>query len=284
MKLLLIISILMLQLQIYSQVSADSIKRSGYYDTDREAKEAVAKILMYTGLEPNFTIKPTNLKSVKNVITYVKGTKRYIEYNPDFIKDLKIKSQTNWAAVSVLAHEIGHHLLGHTLDFGKTNPGNELETDKFSGFILNKMGAKLDETIAAIETVGHTLDTIKHPPKSARILAIKSGWEQSEMLKNIKAYQADSLSDTHQDINLKYKCSFKGDENTYFIDDNDSIIWFDNYGKPIVFGHKSNSDKPAYKWIYTYSKTNYYVDGKGDIWNITLYGSTFKVGRVEMIK
>jgi len=280
MKILFAISVLFICLQAYSQT--DSIKTIGYYDTEREAKEAVAKILMYTGLEPNFVIMATTLKSVKNVITYIKGTKRYIEYNPDFIKDLKLKSNTNWAAVSVLAHEIGHHLLGHTLDYGVINPDNEIEADKFSGFILCKMGASLDQTIAAIETVGHNLDTIKHPKKIARIDAIKRGWEQANKLKDIKAYKNDTSSTAN--LNLKYKCTFKGDENTYYINQQDSIIWFDNYGKPIVYGYKAYSDLPAYKWIYHYSNTNYYVDGSGDIWNITLNGSTFKVGLVKKIE
>lgn len=267
---------------LYSQYDpkVDSLNINNYFETDREAKEAVSKILIYTGLEPNFTIVSSN---VKNVITYIKGTKRYIEYNPDFIRELRIKTSTNWAAVSVLAHEIGHHLLGHTLDYGRTNPGNELEADKFSGFILCKMGASLEETMAAIETVGHELDTIYHPPQTARVSAIRGGWEQAKDLTNTKVFFDKESEDIYKS-NLVYKCYFKGDENTYFIDNNDSIIWFDNYGEPIVFGHKAQSNDPNYKWVYIYSDMNYYVDSKGDIWNITLFGSVFKVGRVEKIK
>ena len=263
---------------IYSQNIAlkDTIVEQGYYEPDRDAKEAVAKIMMYTGLEPNFTIISSE---VSTVIAYIKGTKRYIEYNPEFIKKVRNRANTDWASVSVLAHDIGHHLLGHTLDYGNTSPGDELAADKFSGFILFKMGATIDETVAAMKSVGHELDTLYHPPKSARIEAIKSGWEQAKRLNNKNAY----INNNKQDLNLKYKCFFRGDKNVYFVDSNNKIIWFDNYGKPIVIAYKKPSDMPDYEWIYNYGNINYYVDAKGNIWNLTLYGSVFKIGRVEDI-
>ena len=88
------------------------------YEPDKEAKEAVGKILQYTGLSPNFTI--TSGK-VATAMAYIKGWKRYIAYNPDFIFRIRNATRTDWAAVSVLAHEIGHHLSGHTLKNKKTS-------------------------------------------------------------------------------------------------------------------------------------------------------------------
>ena len=128
-------------------------------------KEAVSKIVQYTGLTPNFVI--VSDKKVSTAIAYLKNNKRYISYNPKFIEKLNTKTSTNWAAVSVLAHEIGNHLSGHTL-LKSSSPGNELIADKFSGFILYQMGANLNEAKAALSAIGHEMDTTKHPPKNAR--------------------------------------------------------------------------------------------------------------------
>ncbi|MFH2094369.1 MAG: hypothetical protein ABIJ16_01615 [Bacteroidota bacterium] len=255
---------------------ADSVSYA--YHPDKDAKEAVAKIMKYTGLEPDFLIIEG---TVSTVVAYIRNNKRYIEYNPDFIKRVRNMTRTDWAAVSVLAHEIGHHLLGHTLRYKGTNPGNELAADKFSGYILYQMGASLEETVAAIKSVGCELDTIFHPPQSARIEAITNGWLQARQLSEQKAYM--EFQDSAQSTRLvyHYKCTFKGDENIYFVDENDKIIWFDNYGKVVVLGFRQASDRKEYAWIYRYGDAEYYVDRSGDIWNVTSYGSVFKIGTAE---
>ena len=51
------------------------------------------------------------------------------------------------------ASSFGHHLGGHTLVPGGSQPPIELEADRFSGFVLHKMGADLDQTTQAIRTL-----------------------------------------------------------------------------------------------------------------------------------
>lgn len=281
-KICIFIILLLFAVVSYSQETEND--STDYYQSypDKDAKEAVSKIVKYTGLEPDFVIISAN---VKTVVAYIKSGKRYIAYNPEFIKRLKSQTQTDWAAVGVLAHEIGHHLLGHTLVYKVTNPGNELAAEKFAGFIMYKMGATLDESISAIESVGHELDSIFHPPKPARIDAVKNGWQQAKNLDNTVAYKNKgdkNVSDTLK-VKLIYKCSFKTDENIYFVDEKDQIIWFDNYGNPIVLGYKMPSDSPNYSWKYTYGEIQYYIDHKGDIWNIMIGGTAVKAGKTEKI-
>lgn len=67
--------------------------------------------------------------------------------------------------MSILAHEIGHHLLGHTISIGSSNPQDELEADKFSGFVLYKMGASLNDAVQAIQLLGSDTDSKTHPSK-----------------------------------------------------------------------------------------------------------------------
>lgn len=259
----------------------DSLSIENYeFEPDKVAKEAVSKIVQYTGLTPNFVVVSDN--KVNTAIAYLKNNKRYISYNPKFIEKLNAKTATNWAAVSVLAHEIGHHLSGHTL-LKNSSPGNELIADKFSGFILYQMGAKLEEAKAALSVIGHEMDTTKHPPKQARLEAIQEGWAEAELLRDVNAFSEKKYSSSYH-TKFIYQCTFKNDENIYFVDEKDNIIWYDNYGKPIIIGKKQVSTDNKYNWIYNYLDNFYGVDHKGKIWKETTYGSVFIVGETKLIK
>jgi hypothetical protein len=269
---------LILTITCYPQ---DSLSIENYeFEPDKVAKEAVSKIVQYTGLTPNFII--VSDKKVNTAIAYLKNSKRYISYNPKFIEKLNTKTATNWAAVSVLAHEIGHHLSGHTL-LKSSSPGNELIADKFSGFILYQMGAKLKDAKAALSAIGHEMDTTKHPPKNARLEAIQEGWLEAELLKDVNAFVDKKYTSTYR-TKFIYQCTFKNDENIYFVDEKDNIIWYDNYGKPIIIGEKQASTDNKYNWIYNYLDNFYGVDHKGKIWKETTYGSVFIVGESKLIK
>jgi len=118
------------------------------FNTDQDAKRAVYNIVRYSGLTPNFQVVEND--RIPTAIAFLHKKGRYISYNPDFMRRVNDKTNTDWAAVSVLAHEIGHHLLGHTLRPGAMTPGDELAADRYSGFVLQRMGATKEETIAAI--------------------------------------------------------------------------------------------------------------------------------------
>ena len=258
--------------------SQDSLSTENYaFEPDKVAKEAVSKIVQYTGLNSNFIVVADN--NITTAIAYLKNNKRYIAYNPKFIEKLNTKTSTNWAAVSVLAHEIGHHLSGHTL-LKNQSPGNELIADKFSGFILFQMGASMNEAKAALSTIGHEMDTTKHPPKHSRLEAIQEGWNEAELLRDVNAYHGAESNPQNSITKFVYQCSFKGDDHIYFVDEKDNIIWYNNIGKPIVIGKKQASTDKKYIWIYNYLDNFYGVDAIGKIWKETTYGSVFTVGKV----
>ena len=281
MKHILTISFLLIALSRISYAQ-DSLSTENYaFEPDKVAKEAVSKIVQYTGLSPNFIV--VSDKKINTAIAYLKNNKRYIAYNPTFIEKLNDKTATNWAAVSVLAHEIGHHLSGHTLP-KNGSPGNELIADKFSGFILFQMGASLGDAKSALSAIGHEMDTTKHPPKTSRLFAIQEGWEEAKRLRSINAYSTSKNPNKDSLTQFVYQCSFNGDNNIYFIDEKDNVIWYDNYGKPIIIGLKKKSNNNKYSWIYNYLDNYYGVDHKGKIWKETTYGSLFIVGEAKLIK
>ncbi len=140
------------------------------------ARDIVKEIIGVVGLTPRFEMREADIENAAAVI--VNG-KRYILYNSRFLNAVNNASRTDWAAVSILAHEIGHHLNGHTLTRGGSNPGDELEADEFSGFVLRKMGASLAEAQAAMAVLSEERASATHPGRDSRLAAIGTGWKQA---------------------------------------------------------------------------------------------------------
>ena len=149
------------------------------FTSDQEAELALQRIMKYTGLPSNFTIQAAN---VPNAAAVIQGKDRYILYNQYFMLRIRDATNTDWSAVSILAHEIGHHLAGHTLEESGSRPEKELEADRFSGFVLYRMGAGLEEALVAVERLATEVGTHTHPSKSARRAAITNGWLSAKEL------------------------------------------------------------------------------------------------------
>src|SRR5215212_10080219 len=91
-----------------------------------DAEKIISGIVNVVGLDPNFKIKAAN---VPNVEADIRHRQRYILYNPDFISRVNMAAKDKWPAIFILAHEIGHHLQGHTVRGKNSRPAIELETD-----------------------------------------------------------------------------------------------------------------------------------------------------------
>ena len=96
------------------------------------------------------------------------------------MKQVESSSSTSWDAYSIMAHEIGHHLAGHTLKSGGSRPPTELEADYFSGGVLARMGATLNQSIAATSRLASPTGSSTHPARDKRIDAITKGWRQAK--------------------------------------------------------------------------------------------------------
>lgn len=142
---------------------------------NREVNQ-IETILNFTGLSKNFEVYSA---PIENAVATLIDNKRYILYDPRLLNHADTNSNYYWSSMSILAHEIGHHLQGHTLDKYGSTPDKELEADKFSGHVLYKMGASLEQAIAAINRYGSDYDSSTHPSKQRRIAAIKNGWESA---------------------------------------------------------------------------------------------------------
>ena len=141
-----------------------------------ETREMLSEIMSVIGLAPNFELKEAKVQNVQASISH---RKRYILYNPDFISWLNNTTNDKWAAITILAHEIGHHLNGHTIRKSGSRPALELEADEFAGFVLHKLGASLEQAQEVMNYIAKNKASKTHPASYSRMLAIQNGWNKA---------------------------------------------------------------------------------------------------------
>jgi hypothetical protein len=127
--------------------------------------------------QQNFTVQSTT--QVDNAAAVIYMNTRYILYNPSFINQLDNAANNKWASISVLAHEIGHHLYGHTLDGRGSQIPKELEADEYSGVVLKRMGATLQDAQTAMQLISSPNASATHPGQRDRLTAIARGWSST---------------------------------------------------------------------------------------------------------
>ena len=138
--------------------------------------EMLTEVMNAIGLHQDIELKKAN---VLNIEASVSHGKRYVLYNPEFIAWISKLTKSKWAAMALLAHEVGHHLNGHTLKKGGSKPALELEADEFAGFILYRLGASLEESQEVMKYIARPEITNTHPARASRMLAIQSGWNRA---------------------------------------------------------------------------------------------------------
>ncbi|RYY47705.1 MAG: hypothetical protein EOP59_00675, partial [Sphingomonadales bacterium] len=161
-------------------VAVDPAKLDG--PAPSECSTAVNRIMTFTGLPANFDVVAGPVDNAAAVILLDANRlpHRVIAFNPRFMETASaLVGGSPWGPISVMAHEIAHHLSGHTITPGGSRPEIELEADKFSGFVLQKMGAPLDAATQMILKLGTPHATATHPGRDQRVNAIREGWTQS---------------------------------------------------------------------------------------------------------
>src|SRR6187401_2371480 len=137
-----------------------------------DVRQMLQEIIAITGLQTDFELKEAN---VLNIEASVSHRKRYILYNPAYITTLNRLTKNKWAVTTLLAHEVGHHLNGHTIRKGGSRPALELEADEFAGFILHKLGATLVQSQNVMNYIAKEKKSTTHPARKSRLSAIEKG-------------------------------------------------------------------------------------------------------------
>lgn len=150
------------------------------FATRPEVSMAIESIVRRSGLKQNFYVM--ECPNTDNCFAATRNGERLIVYDSKFINRLNNVTKTDWGALSILAHEIGHHLQGHTIKPGGSEHDKELEADEFSGFVMYQMGATLKEAQAAIFSLTTEYTTSTHPPRSKRLKSIERGFLNAKEL------------------------------------------------------------------------------------------------------
>ena len=167
--------------------------QSNNFTTDAEAERALTRIMNASGLAKNFAL--IHCDNISNAVAVSYRGERYIIYDKKFMS--LISSRTNdWSNLTILAHEVGHHLNGHSIDLSMAKivepkslaekRKQELEADEFAGFIMAKLGAPLSSVLSSISLITTDDDDTfsTHPKRSRRLERLKSGYSKGQFEKS----------------------------------------------------------------------------------------------------
>ena len=139
---------------------------------DNVTNHIIDKITEEIGIASSFTYIPC--REIYNAAAFIdplNNNARYIVYDDLYFS--KIYANNKYASLFIIAHEIGHHINGHTI----RNNNNiserqraELEADYFAGFIMFKFGAKEKDIIDVINGFPNPKTDYESHPKNAKRL------------------------------------------------------------------------------------------------------------------
>jgi hypothetical protein len=173
------------------------------FSAEKEANDALNEILAVIGAAKNFYLIPCD--EINNALALTYKGERYIMYDKDFINKIN-KATNNWSGKFILAHEVGHHINGHTRDFliasmlddqtKEKQREEELEADVFAGFIVAKLGASYNQIKKLMETITSEKDDkySTHPNRTKRLEAIKRGFGNAQVNLNTDLQSEDNTS------------------------------------------------------------------------------------------
>jgi hypothetical protein len=157
---------------------------SGYsnYNDNINASVVVEDILAKINLKNKYFVTKI-CKGINNAVAINYGGVNYILLDIDWMESLKY-GKNDWFHLFVISHEMGHHLLRHTTRLTKSiqeSRNNEIAADEFGGYILGTYGASLaDINSLLINFPDDGDDNSTHPPKNAREIAVKKGYNSSK--------------------------------------------------------------------------------------------------------
>jgi len=110
-----------------------------------------------------------------NAFATVANGRKILVVDVDFLDELNRLTGTQWSAIQVIAHEVGHHIAGFMDDRHR----GELSADYWSGQALQRLGSSMEAAQTCILTVGSDHDSASHPNKRRRAATIERGWNDA---------------------------------------------------------------------------------------------------------
>lgn len=135
--------------------------------------QVINRIYDALSIKPNIEIFLAERED--NAFATVAGGKKIIVVDVAFVEAVNRRARTQWGAVQVIAHELGHHIAGFSDDRHRA----ELNADYWSGQALQRLGAARQVAAKAILAIGSETDTETHPSKYRRAPTIEKGWDDA---------------------------------------------------------------------------------------------------------
>ena len=135
--------------------------------------QVVKRIGIALSIDANFDLYIA--KDEDNAFATVANGRKILVVDVGFLEKLNRQSGTEWGAIQVIAHEVGHHIAGFVADRHRS----ELNADYWSGQSLQRLGAAKTAATRAILAVGTEVDTASHPNKYRRAAMIERGWKDA---------------------------------------------------------------------------------------------------------
>lgn len=166
------------------------------FKDNEEAHRIVENLMSLSGLPMNFIV--SQCSGIKNAFATIREGIQFIIYDNKYLESLD-SNLDKTESITVLAHEIGHHLSGHSTKINLINKycstknfnkekclaqlklkrKQELEADRFAGFIMYKYNAPLDKVLNTYKqlTSSRYNPYSRYPKLEYRLKAIKTGYE-----------------------------------------------------------------------------------------------------------
>ncbi len=242
---------------------------------------------------------------------------RLIYYHKGFLDYVIKTSHSKFSIRSILAHEMGHLLLWHSLRQTDDRHIFELEADLYSGILLRRMKSTLDESLFAMDIIGNKKATDTHPEKFRRMLEIGKGWINEDVdefngdrtndenllasildkyrperdstkaiaileeISSAKIYNGEVEKKSVNKNSTRPKPLPVKKEVSYSIYSTDIFISKDNRvrnsSKKIIGSFAHTSEKPYVSTI-TLDKRKYFIKMNGEVWTVFPGNISMKVG------
>lgn len=211
MKKILILMLLFCTIKASSQtvdfsgkkINVSDLCNSLGFSDNNEAKKYLDEICKAAGIKSNFIIVQCN--SINTCLAVEKDGDPYILYDNSFLNKLKpsvaygfteksINNNSNnkdWASLTILAHEIGHHINQHfskTIRSALSLKDIELQADEYAGNIISRLGGSLQqgEKVYYSDVVSVNA-TLSHPSRAERLKAFQEGYNKENSKNDIQS-------------------------------------------------------------------------------------------------
>jgi hypothetical protein len=174
--------------------------------------EACVKNIMnvFGGFSKKFsTVTCTDNNAYAYIKTSAEKNERVIYYDLQFLSNVVNECHYSVAYIPIIAHEIGHHLAGHTeVEIGNRKYA-ELDADLFAGFVCRRLGLTDSQTTAPFYLLADNEATDNYPSKQGRINKVREGWQKA----GVGIFNIDMLS--QEKLDCDYKISIKNGAGVY---------------------------------------------------------------------